>query len=226
MTLSSCCMSHVWRLSMHERSLSAERPWNVEESAEVFKNRNNSFTLLSRDCQFSDRHLYWFVHWCVTLVSVTRSREVSAIRRSLCTVNYRDWFGTAAIYPHCGSFRNTRSQLLEVSLYSETCDDPLPNSWIFKLPAYMYVHGVHVGLHIITTLKIFIHNYACINVHCTWIIMNIITITVLMNMVTEATRYSLGFQNFPWGRERGHAMVSPLWQKILYKNLYIMLLCS
>ena len=44
----------VWKLSMYECSLSAERPWNIEEWAEVF----NSFTLVSPDRLFSEGNLY------------------------------------------------------------------------------------------------------------------------------------------------------------------------
>ena len=34
-----------------------------------------------------------FVRWGVTSLSIIRSKEVSAIQRSLCTVNYRVWLG-------------------------------------------------------------------------------------------------------------------------------------
>ena len=50
-------------------------------------------------------------------MSVIRSREVSTIRRSLCTVNYREQFGTAVSCPHCGGFHNRGSPLSEVPLY-------------------------------------------------------------------------------------------------------------
>ena len=58
-----------------------------------------------------------FVLWGVTKVSVIRSREVSAIRRSQCTVNYRESFGTARSCSHCGGFRIRESPLSEVLLY-------------------------------------------------------------------------------------------------------------
>ena len=53
----------------------------------------------------------------MTSLSVIRSREVSAIQRLLCTVNYREWFGTAASCLHSESFRNRGSPLSEVPLY-------------------------------------------------------------------------------------------------------------
>ena len=52
----------------------------------------------------------------MTLVSIIWSREVSAIRRLLCAVNYRECFGTAASCPQCGGFRNGASPLSEVPL--------------------------------------------------------------------------------------------------------------
>ena len=57
------------------------------------------------------------VHWGVILVSLIWSREVSTIQWSLCRVNYGERFGTAAICPHCGGFRNTGSLFSEVPMY-------------------------------------------------------------------------------------------------------------
>ena len=67
----------------------------------------------------STRREIWIdvVHWCVTLVSVIQSREVSTMWRSLCTVSYRQWSGTMAFCPHCGGFRNTGSPFSEGPLY-------------------------------------------------------------------------------------------------------------
>ena len=59
-----------------------------------------------------------FVRWGVTLVSVFQSREFSAIQRSLCKVNYGDWFGTVACCPHREGFRNREGSYLKVPLES------------------------------------------------------------------------------------------------------------
>ena len=104
--------------------MSAERPRKVEELIEtalVLKNSKyfSTLTQVSWDCPFSVGKLYRFVHWGVTSVSVIQSKDVSAIRRLLCTVNCREWFGTAAICPHYGGFRNTGSPFSEVHC---TCD--------------------------------------------------------------------------------------------------------
>jgi hypothetical protein len=46
-------------------------------------------------------------------------KEVSAILRSQCTVNYGEWFGiTHRSFPHCGGFRIRESLLSEVPLYN------------------------------------------------------------------------------------------------------------
>ena len=89
------------------RTLSAEKLSNVEEWIETASLQEqqifyNSFVTVSRDCPLSEEICIDFVRWGVTSVSVIQGREVSTIRRSLCTVNYREWFGTVASCPHYG----------------------------------------------------------------------------------------------------------------------------
>ena len=68
----------------------------------------------------------------MTSVSVFQSREVSTLWRSLCTVNYREWFGTTGFCVHCGGFRKKGSPLSEVPLYQH-----MPDS---------YCHGIESKL--------------------------------------------------------------------------------
>ena len=103
-TLSSCHRPCVWKFSA---LWVQEALKHRTEMAKIFKNSRyffNTFTPVSRDCTLSEGNMYW----SVISVSTFWSREVSAIWRSQCTINYREWFGTVDSCPRCGGFHNRR----------------------------------------------------------------------------------------------------------------------
>ena len=113
---------------------------------------SNSFTPVSWDCPLSEGNLYWFcplghdfgVH----------NSEYGGFHYAEVTTysNYREWFGTMASYLHCGVFRNRRSQLSELPLYTctgpveEICDWRGKRKWHTKCTTKMYILNLFIVL--------------------------------------------------------------------------------
>ena len=119
-------------------SMSAESPWNVEEGIEKWLNSSRIANILQIYYSSKSRLSAFRVEickdfgWGVTLVSVIWSMEVSATRMLLCTVNCKEWFGTAATCLHSG---DRGSPLSKVPRYCDDLNCCLVCAWTFHVAA-------------------------------------------------------------------------------------------
>ena len=114
---SLACTGAPWVQRGLEMLKNGQKQQNSSRTANIFY----PFTSVSWELStFSRKFILILSIGAWLLVSVIRSRKVSAIPKSLCTGNYWEWFGTTAFCPYCGGFCNTGSLFSEVPLYMRT----------------------------------------------------------------------------------------------------------
>ena len=93
--------------------------------ANIFQLFYSNKLILCETARFQKEICIDFVRWGVASESVLWIREVSAIRRSQCTLYmYSEllrMIRDCGLCPYCGDFRNRESPLLEIPLYYYTC---------------------------------------------------------------------------------------------------------